>query len=276
MRHPRTRMHCLQPPGRPGSPFMMRTLLLCLIFVASPGLALGQDLPAAYPPVSEREGYYLTFEAADSTAYTSVYPDQAVRDSIDAAYRNRHRAARSIERYAMAEQDIDFLRRIDQAQNPDAWSVALTSGDTLRLDPREERPNAADFTFEHYHPEHGLIVFRSQWAEGNAYVLVSRSTGTITPTYGPPVFSPDATYFVAFNHDTISGYSPNGLQLFHRAAQAPEKVLEYDMDQALGGPTAVTWVDDHTFRVELLDERIIEGGMIEDYRHYRVRIREEE
>ena len=48
------------------------------------------------------------------------------------------------------------------------------------------------------------------------------------------------------------------------------------MDQDLGGPTGCRWIDDSTFRLELLEQDIVRRGMDRDFQYYRVSIREEE
>lgn len=235
------------------------------LLIVTPSLA--QSLPSTYP------SHYLAITPADSTEYGSMYSDQATRDSIRSGYSNAHRAAKAIEQYALEQQSPDFLKKVEIDSGRDRWEVTLVNGDTTRLNPRVVSRSSADLTFEHYHADHNLIVFRSQWVEGNGYVLVSRVDGATVSTFGPPVFSPLGKWFVTFNEDTIANYSPNGVQVFKSKADPEEgdfdfkKVLSYRMEAV--GPTRCKWIDGNTFQMEVV-QRLPRPS---EHEHYRVAIR---
>lgn len=245
------------------------SILLCFSFLLA-ALSLGQSLPATHP------SYYLAIAPVDSTSYSNMYSDQSTRDSIRSGYSNSHRAAKAIERYALEQQPTHFLKTVENDNGRDRWEVALSNGETTRLNPRVVSRASADLTFEHYHSDHKLIVFRSQWVEGNGYVLVSRVDGASVKTFGPPVFSPSGKWFITFNEDTVASYSPNGLQVF-KSKKNPEdgdfdfeKVLSYRMEGV--GPTRVHWTGGNTFRMETV-QRLPSPP---NHEHYRVVIREPE
>lgn len=244
--------------------------VLCLVFLF-PTLSHGQTLPSTYP------SNYLDITSADSTNYGSMYSDQATRDSIRSGYSNAHRAAKAIERYALKQQSTGFLRTVKNNTGRDQWEVTLANGDTTRLNPRVVSRPHADLTFEYYHRDHKLIVFRSQWAEGNGYVLVSQVDGASTSTFGPPVFSPSGKWFITFNEDVTANYSPNGIEVF-KSKRNPEegdfdfeKVLSYRMERI--GPDRAKWTGKNTFRMETVQPFLV-ADRPTNYEHYRVVIRE--
>jgi hypothetical protein len=257
----------------------MRIIAVFVLLVAIPTVASGQNLPPSYPPEGDRGEYYLTFTVSDSTDFdstdsASVYPDQAVRDSIQSEHPNWSRGAEAIEEYALGRQDINFLGQVEGEKGHDKWNVRLTNGDTIRVNPQEVSRRSEDLTFEYYHRDHELIVFASQWTEGGGYVVVSRTDGDATRTFGPPVLSPSGKWFVAFNEDTVAGYSPNGLQLFKIKRNEVTEVVRYRIDRRLGGPTGCRWIDDSTFRLQLLEQDIVRDGTGKSFQHYQVSIRE--
>jgi len=250
----------------------MRILSLLVLVVAFPGPATGQGLPSSYPPEADREAYYLRFSEVDSATYATVYPDQPTRDSIRAEHSNYYRGARAVEAHALKQQDIDFLMRVDASDARGEWSIQLTSGRTIRIDPADVGAQAVDLTFENYDRAHELIVFQIHWLEGSDYVLVSRQDGEITRAFGPPVFSPSGRWFVAFNEDILAGYSPNGLQLFQMYREGIREVLTYDLDGSVGGPTRLRWIDDRTFSLEVLEPYRSRGRLSTEAVDYRVHI----
>ena len=259
----------------------MRIIAVFVLLAAIPPIASGQTLPPSHPPEGDRGEHYLTFMVSDSTGSDStdsanVYPDQVLRDSIRSEHSNWNQGAEAIEEYALRQQDINFLGQVEGQKDHDKWNVRLTNGDTIRVDPQELSRRSEDLTFEYYHRDHELIVFASQWSEGGGYVVVSRTDGDATRTFGPPVFSPSGKWFVAFNEDAVAGYSPNGLQLFKMRRNEVTEVVRYRMDRRLGGPTGCRWIDDSTFRLELREQDIVQGGTGKSFQHYRVSIREEE
>lgn len=244
-------------------------IVLCLVFL-SPALSLGQSLPSTYP------SHYLAITPADSTNYGSLYSDQATRDSIRSNWSNAYRAAKAIERYALKQQPTPFLKTVENDSGRDRWQVALANGDTTGLGPKDVSKRSVGQTFEHYHPDHKLIVFQSHWREGGRYVLLSRVDGASARTFGPPVFSPSGKWFIAFNEDTVAGYSPNGIEIF-KSKENPEegdfgfeKVLSYRMEKI--GPTRGKWTGKNTFRMETLVPFFLSDGS-PNYEHYRVDIR---
>jgi len=247
----------------------MRTGIVFILALLLPLPVLGQALPPTYP------SYYLAFTPADSIDYGPMYPNQATRDSIGTGYDNAHRRAKAIERYALRQQSTNFLRTVKNSSGRDRWEVALTNGDTTRLTPRVVSRPHADLTFEYYYSDRKLIVFRSQWPEGNGYVLLSRVSGESVRTFGPPVFSPSDKWFVAFNGD--AAYSPSGIQVFRRKEEPGredfdyKEVLTYRMEDA--GVSDVRWTSEDAFRLEAYDYRIVRGGDERNFRHYKAEIR---
>ena len=250
----------------------MRTGAALLLALLLPVPVLSQSLPSTYP------SYYLVFTPTDSIDYGPMYPDQATRDSIGTGYDNAHRRAKAIERYALEQQSTGFLRTVKNDQGRDRWEVTLTSGETTRLVPRVVSRPHADLTFEYYHSDRKLIVFRSQWSEGNGYVLFSRKDGESVRTFGPPVFSPSGKWFVAFNGD--AAYSASGIQVFRRREKPAsgefdyKEVLTYRMENM--GVSDVLWTGEDAFRLEAYDYRIVRGGDERNFRHYKAAIRRPE
>lgn len=236
---------------------------------------MGQDLPSAYPPEGDRSPYYLTFSPAESTDYTTAFPDRAARDSIQSQYPNRYRGSKAVEAYALKHQDIDFLRRVTTPEGPDQWVVDLLDGESFRLHPTEVHSRIVDLTFQYYYEDHALILFRSHWREGGGSILVSRRDGQTTRTFGPPLFSPSGKWIITFNEDTISGYSPNGVQLFSARESDVTEILSYRIEPRIGGPTAAKWISDRRFRLKMVSHNVQDEGPPTEYSHFSARIREE-
>ena len=241
----------------------MRKYLLLTIFIFNFLVAFSQQLPNSYP------SYVFKFSVTDSTAYQPLYRDFKIRDSLETNFggNNRHREALAVEKYQLEAQNINFLSR--QSKNERHWNLSLTNGEYFELK-IPKYSDIAEYAFEHYYKSQELLVFREQWGEGNAYLLLNRRTGQRTRTWGPPVFSPNGKYFVSFNDDLEAQYSPNGLQLFEIIDGQPELQLEYEMDV---GPTRATWLNDTTFRLEVYKSDFVQHkGFVKLFEHYIVKI----
>jgi len=140
----------------------MRLVAALLSTVLLSPVVVGQDLPPSYPPPAERESYYLSIHPADSSAFSSPYPNPEVRDSIDAHYEDHFEAARVIERHMMAEQTISFLEPIQRgdprwAEHSKRWKIALLNGDTTWTNPNPLDMQFAHFMFEYFYAAHQLF-----------------------------------------------------------------------------------------------------------------------
>jgi len=239
----------------------MKTLF-ALFFLCLPFVGFSQKLPPTYP------SHYFSFTETDSISYPTIYPDQTARDSIADSYRNAHRRAKAIEKYALNKQEIDFLNRIDGDQ--DQWSLTLTNDKKIKVGPRPGS-HVVDYNFEYYHPSTSILVFRVQWTEGNNYVLVSRKTGSKIETYGPPIFSPSEQYFISYNGVEFTSYNKNGIQLFKLTKDGIEKLIDYSTDLA---PSRIKWKSDSTFALEMYNARPVQyEGMVRTYQHYQTAIK---
>jgi len=257
----------------------MRLVAALLSTVLLSPVVVGQDLPPSYPPPAERESYYLSIHPADSSAFSSPYPNPEVRDSIDAHYEDHFEAARVIERHMMAEQTISFLEPIQRgdprwAEHSKRWKIALLNGDTTWTNPNPLDMQFAHFMFEYFYAAHQLILFRVLHGKQVGFALVSRESGQVYRTFGPPVFSPSDQWFATFHDDSMAGWSPNGLQVFRVGEQGIEKVIEYDMGHRAPGQTGLQWVDDRSFRLEMHYEDVGRGGLIKEYSHFEIDIHE--
>tara|TARA_R110000868_G_C10744348_1_gene752657 strand:- start:176 stop:895 length:720 start_codon:yes stop_codon:yes gene_type:complete len=230
---------------------MNQTYFLFFLFIVSDCLA--QSTLERYPE------YYFKFTVSDSINYSGIYSDQQVRDSLKNEENNSHRAAKKIEEYILESQTIDFLERKNKS-----WDITLTNGSIKRL----SIPNysdVADYTLEHFYEKHQLIVFRTQYSEGNEYLVVSRITGREFTMWGPPSFSPNGKFFTSYNNDLMAGYSPNGIQLFEIIGNNPTLTINYPMDV---GPSQTSWISDSTFHLETYDLGTTNGSLTYIYTHY--------
>lgn len=237
--------------------------LLTIQVLIFPPRIQAQQLPDTYP------SHYFSFHPADSISYPDIYPDQEIRDSIAASYKNTYKAAKAIEKYALEKQDITFLKRLKSKNR--TWQLILSSGKQIEISP-PPGSSAVDYTFEYYYPSLQLIVFRAQWYEGNNYVLVSRKDGSKTTAYGPPILSPDKNFFLTYNGQEVSDYSNNGLQLFKVKEEEIKKLIEYNMELV---PSRCKWMDEDTFHLQVYDFQIRPGkGIKRNYQHSEVDINE--
>lgn len=248
---------------------MMRIVCGLLFTLLFPTWAVGQALPATYPPEIDRGSYYLEFTSADSTEYPeppSLEPSSPEEPNpVD---------------------DLDFLHPPrDRDRVGGVWTVTLTNGDTAYVDPKAHASTPyVSFSFLNYYPEHELLLFRARQNEYQRYALVSRGSGEVALAFGPPVFSPSGTWFVTMGPDNVSGWRPKGLQLFRVSPEALTEIIHFRTGQTsfrrgrearmieLGGPTRCRWVDDDTFRLEMVDVRP-QSGVSDVYSHYRVDVR---
>jgi len=257
---------------------MCLVAVLLLPLFLSPGV-VGQDLPSSYPSSAEHGPYYLSIHPADSSSFSSPYPNPEVRDSIDAQYESHFETARAIEQHMLEEQTIYFLdpiRRSDPrwAEHSKRWEIALVNGDTTWTDPNPLDMQFAHFMFEYFYATHQLILFRVLHGKQVGFALVSRESGRIYRAFGPPVFSPSDQWVATFHDDSMAGWSPNGLQVFRIREKRIEKVIEYDMGRRAPGPTGLQWVDDESFRLEMHYEDVGREGLVNKYSHFEIDIKE--
>jgi len=250
----------------------MRILAVAFLIIASPGLALGQDLPDSYPPPIDRGTYYLEFIQTDSIDY----PDApSLPDSVSPA-------------------DYPFLEPpSDNKKTGGVWKIALTDGnpdligdDTVYVDPKAHSSTQfVSFSLAKYYPEHELILFESTRNEYRRYVIVSRGNGEVAVAFGPPVFSPNGEWFITMGKDTPSGWSPVGLQLFAAGEGWFRRVIHFRTGMTkyrygrkarsknMGGPARCQWIDEDTFQLEMTHNELVES---DSYNHYLVHIQKEE
>lgn len=241
----------------------MRMVLPLLVLIL-PFSAVGQNLPETYPPEIDRGSYYLQFTPTDSARYSN--PESLVDSS--------------------SVSNLDFLHPPPEGRSP-VWKLDLTSKHTVRIDPRTHASTTnVSYHFEGYYPQYEVLLFKSRQNEYTRYVLVSRRTGGVVTAFGPPIFSPSGKWFVTLGEDSPSGWSPKGLQLFAAGKFGFQEVVRFRTGKISrvgiaarkyteGGPSRCQWIDDNTFRLEMLDTRI-KRGKTNYYRHYRVDIRETE
>lgn len=240
----------------------MRQLAVLLLATTFPVLVFGQDLPETYPPLIDQGDYYLEFTPVDSTQY----PDPpSPSDSTSST-------------------DYSFLESL--TENREVWKIALTaSDDTVYVDPKAHSSTRwhLSFSFLDYYPEHELILFKSRWDEYSRYVIVARRTGKVAVAFGPPVFSPSGEWFITMGSDTVSGWSPHGLQLFAVDKGRFSEVIHFrtgdvkfrkdrrSRQRNMGGPSRCRWIDDNTFQLEMLKKHL-GPGQTDSYKHYRVNV----
>ena len=252
---------------------MRRTVFLFLIGLC-PVVAFGQNLPDTYPPRIDRGTYYLEFTAVDSTEH----PDSPrLPDSIDASDFPFLKSPGK-------DKEVGGVWRIVRSDdNPD-----LTGDDTVYVDPKAHSSTPyVSFSLAEYYPEHELILFESRQNEYSRYVIVARRSGEVAVAFGPPVFSPNGEWFVAMGSDSVSGWSPQGLQLFavgegwfnevirFRTGSIKFKTGRRARNREMGGPVRCQWIDEDTFRLEMIEKRL-GPGRSDAYEHYRVDIRKSE
>lgn len=252
----------------------MRIFAVAFFINAIPILVLGQDLPDAYPPSIDRGTYYLQFARADLIEY----PDPpALPDSVSPT-------------------DYSFLEPpSEDSEVGGVWKIALIDGnpdiagdDTVYVDPKAHSSTPyVSFSLVDYYPEHELILFESRRNEYSRYVVVARETGEVAVAFGPPIFSPNGEWFITMGGDTVSGWSPKGLQLFavgegwfnevihFRTGRIKFRTGRKARSRDMGGPVRCQWIDEDTFQLEMLQKRL--GPRRSDsYKHYRVNIQKEE
>lgn len=240
----------------------MRLLFLCFLTTIF-NVGKAQVLPSTYPSC------YFEFKQTDSIPYKPLYSDWLVRDSLMQNYGegNRHMEALAVESYLLWQEKNSFLAR--QIYNNGQWNIQLLNGKNFELK-IPKYSDVADYAFEYYYKDLNLIIFREQWSEGNAYLIVNRNSGEAIRTIGPPIFSPDGNFFLAINDDIEAGYSPNGIQLYKIEGNKITLLLEYIMDLA---PSRANWVSDSTFQLEVYSVNW-EKNVSREYLHYLVSIRE--
>ena len=241
---------------------LLRGVLSLLSLAAVlPLAAFGQELPDTYPPEVDRGGYYLEFTSSDSVSYSNR---TSPVDSSSAG-------------------ELAFLHPPPEGRSP-VWRLDLTSKHTVHIDPRTHASTTnVSYQFEGYYPDHELLLFKSTQNEYARYVLVSRRTGGVKTAFGPPIFSPSGKWFLTLGEDSPSGWSPKGLQLFAVGKFGFREVVRFRTGtiskvgrparkKERGGANRCRWIDENTFRLEMLDTRI-KSGKAKYYRHYRVDIR---
>lgn len=237
-------------------------------------LAHGQDLPTTYPPKIDRGRYYLEFTEIDST---DLREPPSSTDSVSVA-------------------DFPFLiPPNDERKIGGLWRVAraddnsdLEGDDTVYVDPKAHSSTPyVSFSFRDYYPEYELLLFKSRQNEYSRHIVVSRAEGEVAVLFGSPLFSPEGEWFITVSGYSISGWSPQGLQLFavgegwftevvrFRTREIKFRTGHRARNQNMGAPTRSKWVDENTFLLEM------RRGMhsIESepsYKHYHVDIRETE
>jgi len=241
----------------------MRTAFVMFFVCLFPASAVGQSLPETYPPEIDRGSYYLEFASADSTDYPDAPREEP---SVSAS-------------------DLDFLQA--PGENEDiggVWMVTLTNGDTAHIDPKTYVSTPyIDFSLVAYYPDDELLLFETRETEYRRYAIFSRDSGEVALVFGPPVFSPSGSWFVAMGEDTLSGWGPIGLQLFKVHEAGFTQIIHFRTDQTthriglsarkveLGGPTRCRWVDEDTFRLEMVRASVSDEA--DRYSHYDVDIR---
>lgn len=252
----------------------MRKFALAFLINAIPILVLGQDLPDAYPPPIDRGTYYLQVAQTDSLEY----PDPpSLPDSVSPT-------------------DYSFLKPPSEDKKVGGvWKIALTDNnpdlagtDTVYVDPKAHSSTPyASFSLADYYPEHELVLFESRENKYRRYVVVARGTGEVAVAFGPPIFSPNGKWFITMGGDTVSGWSPKGLQLFavregwfnevihFRTGSIKFRTGRRARSREMGGPVRSLWVDEDTFQLEMLQKRL-EPGRSDSYTHYRVNIQKGE
>lgn len=228
-----------------------------------PALTVGQSLPETYPPEIDRGSYYLEFASADSTDYPDAPREEP---SVSAA-------------------DLEFLQA--PGENEDiggVWRVTLTNGDIAHIDPKTYVSTPyIDFTLVAYYADYELLLFETRETEYRRYAIFSRESGEVALAFGPPVFSPPGSWFVTMGEDTLSGWAPIGLQLFKVHEDSFTQIIHFRTNQTThkiglsarkverGGPTRCRWVDEGTFRLEMV--KTSGPGEADRYSHYEVDIR---
>lgn len=252
----------------------MRTFAVAFLINTIPLLVFGQDLPDAYPPPIDRGTYYLEFVQADSVEY----PDPpSLPDSISPA-------------------DYSFLKPPSEDRKiGGVWKIALMDGnpdlagdDTVYVDPKAHSSTRyVSFSLANYYPEHELILFESWRNEYSRYVVVARETGEVAVAFGPPIFSPNGEWFMTMGDESVSGWSPKGLQLFAVGEGWFNEVIHFRTgrikfptgrrarSEDIGGPMRCHWIDEDTFQLEMMQRRL-GPGRSDSYTHYRVNILKEE
>jgi hypothetical protein len=252
-------------------PLLMRSAAMLVLGALLPVLAYGQDLPATYPPPIDRGRYYLAFTPIDST---DLPEPPSPPDAISAI-------------------DFSFLVPPSEQRANEIWRVELAGdltgvgdGDTVYVDPKahSSTPNVS-FSFLDYYPGHELLLFRSRQHEYSRHIVVSRGEGEVAVAFGAPVFSPDGKWFITVSGYSISGWSPQGIQLFavgegwftevvrFRTSKIKFPTGRRARNQFMGAPTRCEWVDENTFLMEM--RRGIDSiESAPSYKHYRVDIRE--
>ena len=186
-------------------------------------------------------------------------------------------------------EDLDFLQPPSKNEEIGGiWKVTLTNGDTAHVDPKTHASTPyISFSFLEYYPEHELLLFESRENEYQRYAIVSRGSGEVALAFGRPVFSPSEEWFITMGKDNVSGWLPKGLQLFLVGKEAFTEIIHFRTGRTtfrrglkarkidLGGPTRCRWIDNDTFRLEMIDKRL-GPGVSDNYTHYRVDIRKTE
>jgi len=212
----------------------MKLVIFLFILLAMATETLnGQEL-TTYPP------YYFSYSRIDSVEIPPVYPDQAMRDSVESLYSEHWTRIFQVESFNLKRQGIDFMKREDSL-----WHIRLTNGENMDLVP-EKRYGIRHYIFEQYYAQEELIAFKIVQYEGGGYRILDRNTGKSIWTEGPPIFSPDRKFFLSISGDF--GYLDMVIRLFQMTNQGPVEILAHDQSAE---PLQAKWRDNTSFYLGL-------------------------
>ncbi|MBN2402484.1 MAG: SH3 domain-containing protein [Spirochaetes bacterium] len=82
------------------------------------------------------------------------------------------------------------------------------------------------YTFAHYYKHVRQFLIFIQYWEGGSYSLINEYNCEQIEVWEAPVFSPDKKWFICSSVDMISGYMPNGIEIWEKAGKNYKKNFE--------------------------------------------------
>jgi hypothetical protein len=134
---------------------------------------------------------------------------------------NSHVKARSREKL--------FMEKFDNLIKKDSTELYLKIDNKDKWKLIELSPSKGEYenTLYDFYKKENLYLVRTQWGEGNNYKIVNKTNGSITETFGEPVFAKNENFIMSLNVDLVAEYTENGFEFFKEKDEQIIKIGEY-------------------------------------------------
>lgn len=164
-----------------------------------------------------------------------------LRKELEGDSDNSYRRAQHLEAKQLAK-GVPGVRRKDKSiflKTRDGREVQLDDG---------SGDSTPSYSFYDVVPALDSYVLHAQYYEGNAWLVVSRLTGTKVEINGLPVVAPNKRRFVTGNFDLDAHYTPNDVVIWTHGDDGAIK-QEWKIEPKDWGPTYLRWLSSTKFVV---------------------------